>query len=171
MAKPFSFSLTRWISNSPSPPILLRLRLLHPPSLLRLHLHFSAHTSLTPPTQLIPLPLRPLALDSAFSTQVHPFTPDGHVSFSGLTLAAHSLATKQEMALQLSGRYRPAEHPPKTYWWCDRAIMQGIQRPLASSPLLLFLFINSSSSGCVCVCVCVCVRACVRVRWRLPQMK
>ena len=50
--------------------------------------------------------------NSAFSTQVPPFTPNGRVSFSGPTLAAQS-ATKQKTARQLSEVSPSGASPPK----------------------------------------------------------
>ena len=111
---------------------------------------FLTASSLTPPTHLILYPfLHPLL-------QTLP-----KVLPSRLTVAPQSLdrrlaaqsASKQETTHQLSGKYRPPEHSPKTYWWRGRSIVQGIERPLASSPLL-FLLMNSSSSGCVFVRAC-----------------
>ena len=102
-----------------------------PPSVViaGLLLLFSAHTTLTPPSQLKPL------------------------------LHAHHLdvsCPKQETMRQLSGGYRTTEHPPKhiggTFGDCV-SIIQRYRETVASTPLL-FCF-NPSSSGFLCLCVCV----------------
>ena len=61
----------------------------------RLHLHFS--TGLRPPTWSN-LPLHPLALDSAFYTQVPPFMPDSRVAFSGRSQLHELLRSKKRCA-------------------------------------------------------------------------
>ena len=88
----------------------------------------SAHLHLTLPLSthwFLTLPL------STYSLLLHPSLPsrpDGRVSFSGPTLAVRS-AMKQETTSQLLWKYRPAEYPPKTYWWHGGAIVQGIEKP------------------------------------------
>ena len=137
---------------------------------------FFTASSLAPPTRFDSAFLHPLVLTPPSSThwlltppKVLPSRLSATPVFLDQCLAARS-SSKQETTRQLSGRYRPAEHPLKTYWWRSRSIVQGIERPLASSALL-FLLIKYSSSGSVCVRACVRVCVCVCMSWRLSSFK
>ena len=115
-----------------------------------LHLLVSAHTTSTPPTNLVP-PTTPSTHPGLrpFSTQVSP----------SRTWSRHVLL-KPETTRQLPGT-APWSIPPETYWW---HVVQSSTKVPRSSPQLLSLPVSILPLHrvfCFCVCACVCVS------WRL----
>ena len=114
----FFCSRMRWIWSSPSTLPSCR----HRPDSASTSLPFSAHMSLTPPTHLVP-PTTPSTRSRLWLLHPSPFLHARRSRRILWTTPAARIATKQEMVRQLWGRYRPVEHPPKTYWWHDQAIV------------------------------------------------
>ena len=116
-----------------------------------LRLLVSAHTTLNPPTYLVP-PSTP-STHSGLLSQLHSgpsFTP---------TVSTRAAEARDDAP---AVGYRTTEHSPqKTYCWRVRAIKYKGTEIVASTTLPSCFNTPSSSVVCVCVCACMCVS------WRL----